>query len=47
MILAYNQGKFTVEQAYQMSAYQLPLRKAVKWYKKAFDILPSIAIVDQ
>lgn len=47
MILAYNEGKSPVDQSDQMTAYQTPLRKSVKWYRKlAFEILLNTAMVN-
>ncbi|XP_072400638.1 uncharacterized protein [Diabrotica undecimpunctata] len=47
MIFAYNQGKSSVDQSDQMTSYQSPLRKTIKWNRKlAFDILLNIAMVN-
>lgn len=47
MIVTYNQGKSPVDQSDQMTAYQSPLRKTIKWYRKlAFEILLNTAMVN-
>jgi hypothetical protein len=47
MIVAYNEGKSPVDLSDQMAAYQTPLRKSIKWYRKlAFEILLNTAMVN-
>ncbi|XP_071051342.1 piggyBac transposable element-derived protein 4-like [Onthophagus taurus] len=47
VVLAYNKGKSPVDKSDQITAYQSPLRKTIKWYRKlAFEILLNTAIVN-
>lgn len=47
IILDYNKAKGAVDLSDQMTAYQTPLRKSVKWYKKlAIDLLLNTAMVN-
>ncbi|CAK1553810.1 unnamed protein product [Leptosia nina] len=47
IVVDYNRAKGAVDLADQMAAYQSPLRKSLKWYKKlAFDLILNIAMVN-
>lgn len=47
IILDYNKAKGAVDLSDQMTAYQSPLRKSIKWYKKvAFDLILNVAVVN-
>ncbi|CAG5044070.1 unnamed protein product [Parnassius apollo] len=47
IIVNYNKAKGAVDLSDQMSAYQTPLRKTVKWYKKvAMDLILNVAVVN-
>lgn len=47
VILDYNSGKSSVDITDQMGAYQTPLRKSVKWYRKlAFEIFLNTAMIN-
>lgn len=47
IVIDYNKAKGAVDLADQMAAYQTPLRKTVKWYKKlAFDLMLNVAMVN-
>lgn len=47
IVLDYNKAKGAVDLADQMAAYQTPLRKSLKWYKKnAFDLILNVASVN-
>lgn len=47
IVVDYNKAKGAVDLSDQMAAYQTPLRKTLKWYKKiAFDLILNIAMVN-
>lgn len=47
MILDYNKGKGTVDISDQIGAYNNPLRKSLKWYRKlAFELLLTTAVLN-
>lgn len=47
IVLDYNKAKGAVDLADQMAAYQTPLRKSLKWYKKiAFDLILNVDLVN-
>ncbi|XP_022837201.1 piggyBac transposable element-derived protein 4-like [Spodoptera litura] len=47
IVLDYNKAKGAVDLSDQMTAYQTPLRKSIKWYKKlGIDILLNTAMVN-
>jgi hypothetical protein len=47
IVVDYNKAKRAVDLADQMAAYQTPLRKSLKWYKKlAIDLILNIAMVN-
>lgn len=47
IVVAYNQGKSAVDLSDQLTAYQSPLRKTVKWYRKlAIEIILNTAMVN-
>lgn len=47
IVLDYNKAKGAVDLSDQMTAYQTPLRKTIKWYKKlAIDLLLNTAMVN-
>lgn len=47
IILDYNKAKGAVDLSDQMSVYQTPLRKTVKWYKKVtIDLILNVAVVN-
>lgn len=47
MVVDYNAGKSAVDLSDQMTAYQSPLRKSVKWYRKlAFELVLNTALVN-
>lgn len=47
IIVDYNRAKGAVDLSDQMAAYQTPLRKTLKWYKKiAFDLILNVAMVN-
>lgn len=47
IVVDYNKAKGAVDLSDQMTAYQTPLRKTIKWYKKvAFDLLLNTAMVN-
>lgn len=47
IVVDYNKAKGAVDLSDQMTAYQTPLRKSIKWYKKiGIDLLLNIAMVN-
>jgi len=47
IVIDYNDGKSSVDQSDQMTSYQTPLRKTIRWYKKlGFEIILNTAIVN-
>lgn len=47
IVVDYDKAKGAVDLSDHMAAYQTPLRKTLKWYKKlAFDIILNVAIVN-
>ncbi|XP_014616305.1 PREDICTED: piggyBac transposable element-derived protein 4-like [Polistes canadensis] len=47
IVVAYNRGKAAVNLSDQMNAYNNPLRRSMKWYKKlAFELLLNTAILN-
>lgn len=47
IVVDYKEAKGAVDLSDQMAAYQTPLRKTMKWYKKiAFDLILNVAMVN-
>lgn len=47
IVVDYNKAKGAVDLADQISAYQTPLRKSMKWYKKmAMDLILNVTVVN-
>lgn len=47
VVLDYNRGKSFIDVSDQMAAYDPPLRKSLKWYRKVvFDLILNTSVVN-
>lgn len=47
VVMDYNDGKSSVDQSDQMTSYQTPLRKTIRWYKKlGIELILNTAVVN-